>query len=291
MSIIPEDYAPCPDNEEIICTECGRYASPGATCSFCGAGRAMRADIRIMRYGAVILATIGLALLYAMVLTREIPLVEIGKFNASMNFAVVRVAGRVNGEPRLSWRAGRLHGIRLRLDDGTGSLSVWVDEKASRVLEAINQLPQAEDWMEVTGRLSISAEYRSLRLRSPERVRISRETLPISDLSAVVTSENDSIIRVVATILDIVEPSDNKRPWVIKLGDGSARCDLVIWHEQWRHLVEREKWQAGMRVLARGRVSRYRNRPQLTLLCVTHLVSVEHRTETIPGYEPREEVR
>ncbi len=145
--------------------------------------------------------------------------------------------------------------------------------------------------MEATGRLSISAEYRSLRLRSPERVRLSRKTLPVSELSAVVTSENDSIIRVGATILEIIEPSDGKRPWVMKLGDGSARCDLVIWHDQWRHLIEREKWQAGMRVLARGRVSRYRNRPQLTLLCVTDLVSVKYGTATIPGYEPREEVR
>ena len=137
--------------------------------------------------------------------------------------------------------------------------------------------------MEVAGRLSLSAEYGSLRLRSPERVRLKREPEVVAPLTAIQSAGDGQIITVRGIILEVVAPAGEGRPWVLKLGEGSARCDLVVWHEQWRHLAERETWQAGMRVQARGRVSRFRNRPQLTLQCVSGLVRLPHGTTVMGG--------
>jgi len=284
-----EEFEQLEMDRETVCGACGRHVGPAARCGFCDAACEVRRDVRWLRRAAVCLATVGLALLYAMVLTREIPVVEIGRVAAAMNFATVRLAGRVSGDPRMDWRAGRLCGMRFRLDDGTGMLPVWVDADAARFLEGSDRLPRDGDWMEVTGRLSLSAEYGALRLRSPERVRLEREPETVAPLSSVTSAADGEVVTVRAIILEIVPPAAEGRPWVLKLGEGSARCDLVIWHEQWRHLADREPWQAGMQVQARGRVSRYRNRPQLTLLCVSGLGHAPHRTGAMGGAVGRTE--
>ena len=90
-------------SKEMNCPACGRFVGAVSKCPYCGAKVEKRMSLVAIRWAAVLLATIGLFLLYMMAKHREIPVVMLGNIKPTMNFGQIRVIGQVDSDAR---RAG-----------------------------------------------------------------------------------------------------------------------------------------------------------------------------------------
>ena len=61
------------------CPSCGRYVGPHEACPYCGARLAGRTPIRAVKIAAILLATVGLAILWFAATRAEVPLIQIGQ--------------------------------------------------------------------------------------------------------------------------------------------------------------------------------------------------------------------
>ncbi len=111
--------------------------------------------ISAMRIIAILLATAGLALLYAAAIHRETPLISIETITPAMNFAHVRVAGTV---PKRAYIGKEGDYVSFAVDDGSGQIRGVAYRNVARALIAAGTLPEAGDRVEMRGSLSIAAD-------------------------------------------------------------------------------------------------------------------------------------
>jgi len=69
------------------CPSCGRYVGPHEACPYCSAHLTGRTPIRTVKIAAILLATVGLALLWIAATRAEVPQITIGQAGATMNMA------------------------------------------------------------------------------------------------------------------------------------------------------------------------------------------------------------
>ncbi len=275
--------------DPIHCPACGRFAGARARCPHCGTRMPRRMSLRLFRGAAILLATVGLGLLYAMVRAREIPLVRVDDVAETMNFAYVRVAGQVHRNARVFRSGGRIEGLRFTLDDGTGAIDIRVRGRQAEVLEREGRIPRAGDRVELAGSLQVTADAVSMWLQDAGALHIDRETPappPPADPSDVsdVSDPSDAPDRPVplATLADIdtgtvveieaevvhvrAPPAGSNAPWRVVLQDGSgAAVPLVFWDELAQRLADRMP-APGQRLRLRARRDEYRGTIQLRLL-------------------------
>ena len=123
-----------------------------------------------VRIVAILLATVGLGLLYAAARHREPPVVQIESITPVMNFAHVRIVGSV---PRRAYVGKDGDYVSFSVEDDSGSLRVAAYRDVARKLVATRQLPKAGDQIEVRGSLSVAADSApKLYLKLPGHLKI-----------------------------------------------------------------------------------------------------------------------
>lgn len=153
------------------CPACDRFIGPALHCPYCGQEAAPAPGLRALRRTAFLLATLGLAALYLMARSRELPVVTIGDITPMMNYAYVRVEGEIAREPYTVMRNGRLDYCSFLLDDGTGTVRVQTWRDTARLMERAGALPQRGDRVSVAGSLQVTAgEGPRLRLHTPDHL-------------------------------------------------------------------------------------------------------------------------
>jgi hypothetical protein len=70
-------------------TSCVRYVGPHEACPYCGARQYGHTAVRTVKVAAIVLATVGLALLWVAGTCARVPLIQIGQAGATMNMAYV----------------------------------------------------------------------------------------------------------------------------------------------------------------------------------------------------------
>ncbi len=162
------------------CPSCERFIGPADRCPYCGEDSARSPALRRLRLAAFLLAFLGLGGLYLMVTHRELPVVSVDSITPMMNFAYVRVVGRVVREPRVLTREdGRVDYCSFLIDDGTGALRVQAHRRAAQRLAEENRLPGEGMLVDVAGSLSVAAEdVPKLRVQVVEQLRILTATGP-----------------------------------------------------------------------------------------------------------------
>jgi hypothetical protein len=163
-------------SRDALCPSCERFIGPAGVCPYCGADSARRPLLRHLRVAALALAVAGLAGLLATAVRREAPAVGIGAISPAMNFASVRVAGKVLSEPRVLREAGRVDYVSWTLDDGTGQVRVQADGAVALALAQTARIPRKGDRVEAAGTLNVSSEgLPRLRLQAAEQLRLGGE--------------------------------------------------------------------------------------------------------------------
>ena len=160
-----------PAAREGTCPGCERFIGPADACPYCGADAAPRPGFRFLRYASLLLAVLGLAFLYLSTTRRDIPLVRIADITPLMNYASVRVAGTVVGNPYVKQANGVVDYVAFTLDDGSGRLRVTADGRVARALASRRTLPGAGSRVGAAGSLSVPAEgVARLRLQAADQL-------------------------------------------------------------------------------------------------------------------------
>ena len=155
------------------CPVCERYIGPVQTCPYCSSKNVQSPVIRAIRIVALVLATFGLFLLFMTARHREPPVVIIEKISPAMNFAHVRIAGKLKRKPYISQDRDY---ISFRIYGATNSIQVVAHHKTARELIENSKLPAAGDCVSVRGNLSVSAKSKhKLYLKIPDHLTIDKD--------------------------------------------------------------------------------------------------------------------
>lgn len=270
-------------SSEMNCPSCGRFVGAVTKCPYCGAKVQKRMSLVAVRWAAVLLATLGLFLLYLMAKHREVPVVMIGNIQPTMNFGQIRIVGQVETDAR-PFRSGA--GASFNVSDGTGRLIVFATKKQMDEMNARNLLPQAGDAINLVGSLNISDEGASLRLLSLNDFQLIRAPAASVQIAGINDTLAGQSVTVAGQITDvIVPPAGTKRPYVLKLKDDSGEVSLKLWPSDYDKIQGKEALN-GAFVRARIAVGSYEGKLDLKLSSGADLEVLDGPPGAIPHKTP-----
>lgn len=248
------------------CPVCGAFVGPLTRCPSCGARIRQRISLRIFRWMSVLLATVGLALLWTASQRRELPLVRVADIQPTMNFAYVRIAGEVVADARVFQEGGRVGSLRFSVDDGTGVLEVRALRENARTLADSGRVPRQGDRIELTGSLNISADSVSLWVQAPERLTLEPAAVETASLASLSSADDGRSVFVEGRVLSVEGPRPGSRaPWRVRIRDASGEADAVFFMDTYSALNDPALLAPGSRIRGRARVGQYRGDVQLVL--------------------------
>lgn len=251
-------------SDEMNCPSCGRFVGAVTKCPYCGAKVSKRMTLTATRWAAVLLATIGLFLLYLMARNREITVVQLGKIEPTWNFGLVRVEGTVATDAR-PFKSGR--GMSFNVDDGTGRMVVFTTERQMDELKERNLVPKAGDRIGFDAQLNISDDKSNLKLSGLKTFVLERapaDAVRIGDLDVKLSGKT---VTIVGQTVSLKAPAENtNQPWKLKLSDGTGETEVSFWPAEYAQLANpAELERSGTWVRARVDVGKYQNQVQLKL--------------------------
>ena len=262
--------------EEMNCPSCGRFVGAKNKCPYCGARVTKRMSLVAIRWAAVLLATVGMACLWAMAKYKTMPLVKIGDLQATMNFAQVRLDGTAQTDAR-TFRNG---GMGFNIADGTGSLQVFISQKQAAELQRTGRVPRAGDKVRMCGSVSLSDKDASIRLQSVDSFELDRAPARSMKLGDVDEDLKGDTVVVEGLVTDFgAPPAGSKKPYTLKLRDETGERTVTFWQTEYDQIREKDTLM-GSRVRMRIAVSTYKGKLQLKL---TDGLSVEPVTAEEAG--------
>ena len=265
----PTKDRPLPGHEtqsaEMACPACGRFVGAAVKCPYCGAKVAKRMSLVALRWAAVLLATVGLVLLYLMARTREPELIRIGDIETTMNFGVVRLAGEVKNDPR-PFKNG--NGMSFNVADGSGSIIVFVDMAQRKAMVEAGLVPRKGDDIDFVAQLQAASSGNSARIRSlnPASFKLTRAAAapaasasagnaaaaapaapaapavdpgPVVPFSAVDESLVGRTVVLEGTVASLKEPDPGtKQPYILAIANGDESLDVKFWGDQYLQIAD-----------------------------------------------------
>ncbi len=247
---------------EMNCPSCGRFVGAVTKCPYCGAKVEKRMSLIAIRWAAVLLATVGLFLLYLMAKHREVPVVPLGEIKPTMNFGQIRVEGQVKTDAR-PFRTGT--GMSFTVSDGTGSITVFVSKKQMDAMVAQNLVPKSGDLVSFVGGLNISDEQQSMRLLSVKEFQLTRKPAAATRLADINDSLVGKSVTIAGKVVDLFPPpADSKRPYALKIRDDSGEQTVNFWQTEYDQIQGKDVLN-GAFVRMRVAVGSYQDQLQLKL--------------------------
>ena len=254
-------------SSDIMCPSCGRFVGALVRCPHCGASVHKRMSIRVFRYAALLLGTVGLGLLYLMATHREITLVRVESIKPTMNMAYVRVAGTVSGDARIFKEGEHVRSLRFMVDDGSGELSVTAYRSQAQDLVDQDRVPRAGDHIELAGSLGIMGDDQVvMRLQVPEQLLLTRAEVPVTPLGEIAENLVGKNLVIEGTLVKIAPPREgSKAPWAITVKDATGQREITFWEDAYAEIRDRIRLIPGAAIRARVGVKTYRDQLQLSL--------------------------
>jgi hypothetical protein len=155
------------------CPVCGRFVGAVQACPYCEAEGLLTTPVRLLRWAAVLLAVVGVALLWLAASRQEAPRVAMREITPSFHGARVCVSGQLAAAPRLVRRGGRADYVGMTLcAPGGAEVRVSVSGVAADALVR-RGLPPVGSLVEAVGRLDVQAGRRPcLRVAESTAVRM-----------------------------------------------------------------------------------------------------------------------
>ncbi|HAL92623.1 MAG TPA: hypothetical protein DCM68_06330 [Verrucomicrobia bacterium] len=249
-------------SSEMNCPSCGRFVGAVTKCPYCGSKVEKRMSLVLLRWAAVLLATIGLFLLFLMAKHREIPVVKLGDIKPTMNFAQIRVDGVVDSDAR-TFRTGG--GMGFNFSDGTGTIMVFISQRQAQEMVKKNLVPKAGDQVNFAGGLNIADDKSSMRLLSVDEFHLVRAPAATVRLADITTEMKGSSVTISGKVMDLFPPpADSKRPYALKLQDESGEQTINFWQTEYDQIANKDVL-VGAYVRARVSVAAYQDKLQLKL--------------------------
>lgn len=249
-------------SSEMNCPSCGRFVGAVTKCPYCGAKVEKRMSLVATRWAAVLLATIGLFLLWLMAVKRDVPVVKLSDVQPTMNFAQIRVEGVVKTDAR-PFRTGT--GMSFNFTDGTGSIIVFVSKKQMDAMTEQNLIPKAGDEVSFIGGLNVSDDQLSMRLLSVKDFRLTRAVAESVRLSDITEALKGTSVTIAGKVTQLEPPPEgSNRPYALHLQDDSGEQVVNFWQSEYDQ-IENPDALPGTYVRLRVSVATYQKQLQLKL--------------------------
>ncbi len=155
------------DSPDAHCPSCGRFVGPYTSCPYCGAAISGRIPLKLVKTFALCLATLGLIVLWWLASRTEIPRLSVAEIEGMMNFAFVRIDGRITRS--ISYDPVSQY-LGFWIDDGTGEIHVSAYRDTTQALLQAGVIPAPGDGASIAGSLRIREDYASMTLNNPEHL-------------------------------------------------------------------------------------------------------------------------
>lgn len=211
------------------CPSCGRFVGPYARCPHCGADIGQRLAVRTLKYGSLLLAVAGLAVLVFVAGRSEVPVIRIGDLAATMNWAYVRIEGVVSRQPVYDPAAvdeAAASGLTLWVWDGTGEIMVKAYRTEAEELSAGDLLPVMGDGVSLAGTLRLKEDFGYLVLNETEKMEVrpgEPVTMPAAEIHPGLRYQK---IRLRGVIRELRTPYEGLQ--IASLWDDSGTIDLAL---------------------------------------------------------------
>ncbi|MBN1658680.1 MAG: hypothetical protein JXA93_09780 [Anaerolineae bacterium] len=215
-----------------------------------------RLGVRILRYGSLALAVLGLVVLFGVAKQSVVPSVPVGGLGATMNWAYVQIEGVVSREPAHDTESGAL---KFWVRDPTGEIMVTAYRAQAEVLAASGQVPAMGDSVSVAGTLRVRDDFSYLVLDVPDHLAVQRAAvldLPIGDVTHDLLYRR---VRVCGQVRADRTPYAGQR--ILTLVDTTGQIELLLPREG----AAPERLAIGESVEVVGAVDEYRGLPQLSV--------------------------
>ncbi len=261
------------------CPSCGRFVGPYEACPYCGARQAPRVSLRAVKWAALLLATVGLTLLWVAAVRLPLPRISIGQASATMNFAYVEITGRVVRGPTYNPDS---RALSFTVADDTGEMRVWAFRDVVEELRAAGRVPALGDGVTVAGTLRVREEDISLTLNAPEHLEITRPEAEERTIGSITPADALRRVRVRGQVWNVREPYSGLT--LITLRDATGAIDLAV-DDSLRYLTgDLRPPDVGQSLEVVATVSLYRDNPQLVPPSVGDILPL---AETVPVAEKR----
>ena len=216
--------------------------------------------VRAFKYGSLVLAVVGVAILLLVARRSQVPVVQIGNLSGTMNWAYVRVEGTVTRQPAYDAGEGTL---RLWVGDGSGELMVMAYRSEADWLVNEGLVPVMGDAVALEGTLRIKEEFQYLVLNVPQHTEL-RPGEPVEvAIDQVAADRLYERVTVRGVIRDDRTPYEGLR--ILTLRDASGEIDVTLPTGAAALTGAWPDLRAGQPVAVTGAVDSYRGMPQIAV--------------------------
>jgi len=252
------------------CPSCGRYTGPHEACPYCGARLTGRLPIRAVKIAAILLATIGLAVLWLAATHADVPQIAIGQAGATMNMAYVRIKGRCTRTPSYDPESDYLS---FWLEDDTGEIRVAAYRAETRQLIEQGRVPAMGDLVEVAGTLRVREDFLSLTINVPEQMIVFRTEPVERAIGSIAPEDLYRRVRVSGVVREVYEPYDGLT--LITIGDETGTIPIAVSEDLVALSGVTPTLKTGQSVAVTATVSLYGDTPQLAPASTADIVTLD----------------
>jgi DNA/RNA endonuclease YhcR with UshA esterase domain len=247
---------------------------PYEACPYCGARQTGRIPIRAIKIAAILLVTIGLAVLWLAAVHAEVPLIQIGQAGATMNMAYVRLQGYCTRAPTYDPEGDYLS---FWIEDETGAIRVSSYRAETREIIDHSLVPALGDLVEVAGTLRVREDYLALTINVPDQLQITRAEPVEREISSIGLEDEYLRVRVAGEVRVVYEPYEGLT--LIDVRDETGTIPVAVSEDLVALSGAVPALFKGQAVQVVGAVSLYGDMPQLVPASVADIVPLEERVQ------------
>jgi len=146
-----------PDEQAALCPACRRFIGPLDTCPYCECPAEKPVGLKLLRRIAILLAVVGLCLVYAASISRDVHAMPIGDIKPVFNSARVRISGFAAENTHVRQKYGKTNLVSFLIYDGTNFITAMAFGNCAEMIAKQDCTPEKGDKMAVVGRLSLKA--------------------------------------------------------------------------------------------------------------------------------------
>jgi DNA/RNA endonuclease YhcR with UshA esterase domain len=226
--------------------------------------------VRAFKYGSLVLAVVGVAVLLLVAQRSQVPVVQIGSLSGTMNWAYVRVEGMVTRQPTYDPDQGTLS---LWVRDESGELMVMAYRSEAEWLVNEGLVPVMGEAVAVEGTLRIKEEFQYLVLNVPQHTEL-RPGEPVEvPIDQVDVDRLYQRVTVRGVIRDDRTPYEGLR--VLTLRDVSGEIDLTLPTDAAALTGVWPDLHVGQPVAVTGAVDSYKGTPQIAVGRATDVIVLD----------------
>jgi DNA/RNA endonuclease YhcR with UshA esterase domain len=251
---------PSPFDPGVQCAGCGRFVGAEERCPYCGTRVHKRLGVRVVRYGAIVLAVAGLFAVWMVARSSDVPVVRISDVGGTMNWAFVQVGGIVTRYPTYDQESGAL---QFWIDDGTGEIMVLADRAESATLASAGKVPALGDRVTVVGTLRVKDDFQYLVVELAEKMSVEPIEPAQYAVGEIVAGQVRQKVLVQGQVREVRAPYEGLV--ILAIHDGTGSIDLTYDDDLVRLSGQPVQVVPGDTVSARGMVTLYRGTAQIAL--------------------------